>query len=311
MMSACASASAGSSPHAWGIPAGHGLHLALDRFIPTCVGNTCQGQRSCHHKPVHPHMRGEYAGAHEVVQGHVGSSPHAWGIRSRPKTGLLVRRFIPTCVGNTWPARNPRESPSVHPHMRGEYGGRERLGWDSHGSSPHAWGIQIGSETADMVFRFIPTCVGNTTSMVPETPIRPVHPHMRGEYAIPSWNSRPIFGSSPHAWGIHARMQAGSIRPRFIPTCVGNTGLSSISGIRTSVHPHMRGEYCCYIHLVVQSAGSSPHAWGILPCPDPALFFGRFIPTCVGNTGTPRPHVVPGAVHPHMRGEYCGPTWTP
>ncbi len=90
----------------------------------------------------------------------------------------------------------------VHPHLRGEYGfvalAHE---WDD-GSPPPAWGIHCRLVYVRFSVRFTPTCVGNTTFMahaglrsrftptcVGNTPvyialksIKPVHPHLRGEY---------------------------------------------------------------------------------------------------------------------------------
>src|SRR5208283_3988525 len=99
----------------------------------------------------------------------------------------------------------------------------------------------------------------------------------------------------------------------------------SFHGVATqdSVHPHMRGEYECYIGFKANMVGSPPHAWGI---PYYILQSGqvtRFTPTCVGNTSggfiiTPGSRFTPtcvgntrtgvgtaqATVHPHMRGEY-------
>ena len=76
----------GSSPHAWGIrDAFRHLH-ALQRFIPTCVGNTAMRSPSAAAGSVHPHMRGEYSTHAGLFRHHHGSSPHAWGI-PRPAGG--------------------------------------------------------------------------------------------------------------------------------------------------------------------------------------------------------------------------------
>ncbi len=135
----------------------------LDRFIPTCVGNTI--------------------GTSPAPPSYSGSSPHAWGIRRVNLMACRSRRFIPTCVGNTFrkipgsflgirfiPTCVGNTKPclrfffdfTVHPHMRGEY------------NLPVSKNLKAA--------RFIPTCVGNT---------RP-----RG--LLPSFGG----GSSPHAWGI-------------------------------------------------------------------------------------------------------------
>ena len=46
--------------------------------------------------------------------------------------------------------------------MRGEYAVIPLLAQPMVGSSPHAWGIQIGHHVIADDDRFIPTCVGNT-----------------------------------------------------------------------------------------------------------------------------------------------------
>ena len=112
-------------------------------------------------------------------------------------------------------------------------------------------------------------------------------------------------GSSPRAWGIHVQDHGLVTRLRFIPTCVGYTGLSRghntlqsgssprAWGIRlkaeerkntTSVHPHVRGVYGS--DLLVQ----------------PVQF--RFIPTCVGYTSLLFLCGLQPPVHPHVRGVY-------
>ena len=234
----------GSSPHAWGI-------LTLDkslgqhtRFIPTCVGNTGIASKANGIKTVHPHMRGEYftvQSSHDMTSG---SSPHAWGIQLFKGLTLAYRRFIPTCVGNTfWFCLAPTHRP-VHPHMRGEYllrpqcsegintvhphmRGEYKLVYHfavSHcGSSPHAWGIHCFLLLSVYCVRFIPTCVGNTQSVSSSLQGYSVHPHMRGEYCLYAYSS--------------------TLALRFIPTCVGNTVCSYKEQGQLTVHPHMRGEY--------------------------------------------------------------------
>ena len=73
--------SLGSSPHAWGIREARPPFVGIDRFIPTCVGNTRNGPHPALLRSVHPHMRGEYAAIFAFFLGRLGSSPHAWGIQ--------------------------------------------------------------------------------------------------------------------------------------------------------------------------------------------------------------------------------------
>ena len=199
---------------------------------------------------------------------------------------LVVKRFIPTCVGNTARARPGWRSGSVHPHVRGEYFTRFQRQLKRLGSSPRAWGIHAIAITAVVEVRFIPTCVGNT-----ERPMRA---------------PRSESGSSPRAWGIQAVVVPEDLSGRFIPTCVGNTLCSQSSRWPHPVHPHVRGEYEPSYVVKDKDGGSSPRAWGIPRYLIPKRLHDRFIPTCVGNTrgaATP-PHV--DSVHPHVRGEYLG-----
>ena len=190
--------------------------------------------------------------------------PHAWGIQRAAHAAGRLRRFIPTCVGNTAALTTGKPVPAVHPHMRGEYFHCRQSSKASAGSSPHAWGIRKKCSSLSMALRFIPTCVGNTERLREDR----VEHH----------------GSSPHAWGILFRGFLSRFSGRFIPTYVGNTTIASLS----------RGT----------STGSSPHAWGIQSCFRPSKRECRFIPTCVGNTAWLLSLARQTAVHPHMRGEY-------
>ena len=127
--------------------------------------------------------------------------------------------------------------------MRGEYDATPRINLACAGSPPHAWGIRVLNALDVVPVRFTPTCVGNTTAM-PSRWHRPtVHPHMRGEYDKVLWTKTKPDGSPPHAWGIQLMPKLDAPRPRFTPTCVGNTFLLLIGWLKMPVHPHMRGEY--------------------------------------------------------------------
>ena len=213
----------GSSPHAWGIHSRHALGVPARRFIPTCVGNTPGPLMAMRALTVHPHMRGEYGRLVTATGITSGSSPHAWGIRRYGPPACAPCRFIPTCVGNTMALIRLRVALSVHPHMRGEYAPEDEPPGGLPGSSPHAWGILSFVPLSSRIFRFIPTCVGNTSWTASRRKAATVHPHMRGEYATHAPQAMPEDGSSPHAWGIPPVGIAAGIKRRFIPTCVGNT----------------------------------------------------------------------------------------
>ena len=316
--------SSGSSPHAWGILVSLLIEWRCLRFIPTCVGNTGAPHRCRSCGPVHPHMRGEYRKRNQTRHCRLGSSPHAWGIPFLHTMLFAPCRFIPTCVGNT-PRQAVRLSRHpVHPHMRGEYLRFFPMREKPRGSSPHAWGIRARMAALNAEVRFIPTCVGNTDFLAvrdlltavhphmrgeyPRLPARlsleSVHPHMRGEYFAAIFPRSSIFGSSPHAWGIHQTIKFHVADDRFIPTCVGNTEAVAALPVMSPVHPHMRGEYPIELFCGLDLHGSSPHAWGIRYYHRRGHDYLRFIPTCVGNTASMMPWLSTRSVHPHMRGEY-------
>ena len=132
----------GSPPHAWGILSVHLPGIACHRFTPTCVGNTMAFKSSICLRSVHPHMRGEYWVISTSVRCVGGSPPHAWGIRE-------------TSSGST-------ASHTVRPHMRGEYWRKRLTKLRDAGSPPHAWGILLICPPYETLYRFTPTCVGNT-----------------------------------------------------------------------------------------------------------------------------------------------------
>ena len=152
-----------------------------------------------------------------------GSSPRAWGILTSRNGINTIKRFIPTCVGNTSQMTPAALASTVHPHVRGEYPALAALQRGQRGSSPRAWGIQKYHCDLHGRPRFIPTCVGNTSSWA----VRPrgvaVHPHVRGEYCMKKCAVLNKIGSSPRAWGIPQLVSACRRPERFIPTCVGNT----------------------------------------------------------------------------------------
>ena len=212
---------------------------------------------------VHPHVRGERDAEVPCLMYPYGSSPRAWGTAKFDGIHSLLRRFIPTCVGNgtqpiPWPCPLP-----VHPHVRGERVPGANEGRGLGGSSPRAWGTAL----------IINAFGGNI----------PVHPHVRGERSDVAHKSAALPGSSPRAWGT-VHLPAAPQRPiRFIPTCVGNGRTETVAGLNRTVHPHVRGERAEEHEWATAGYGSSPRAWGTVPrarCPEPAQ---RFIPTCVGN----------------------------
>ena len=299
-------------------PEGHGV-----RFIPTHVGNSCASGSIRQDRPVHPHTCGELGGLHEGDGTDDGSSPHLWGTHLKGARALDLLRFIPTHVGNSLDCRMCRNLRPVHPHTCGELGTTTLYAVWSLGSSPHMWGTPYMPLSSSDVDRFIPTHVGNSSTMALATHLIPVHPHTCGELILMPWRRISRIGSSPHMWGTQIYGFARNHERRFIPTHVGNSVHRTATPSTLSVHPHTCGELSLIILIVLWSTvhphtcgelveplavpslwiGSSPHMWGTHHGTETTYTLSRFIPTHVGNS-----HCVPveleiRTVHPHTCGE--------
>ena len=212
---------------------------------------------------VHPHVRGEYPPLSRAAIPCIGSPPRAWGILEGSGIQRRSGRFTPTCVGNTPPRIVARTSLPVHPHVRGEYSCSFNSNAFDNGSPPRAWGIPSRLGARGPAARFTPTCVGNTLFPSLTSTFDTVHPHVRGEYVVNAATGVVITGSPPRAWGIRSNSRSPTARPRFTPTCVGNTAAGPISPSGRAVHPHVRGEYFVKHLYLLQLFGSPPRAWGI------------------------------------------------
>ena len=65
----------------------------------------------------------------------------------------------------------------------------------------------------------------------------------------------------------------------------------------------MHGELILTTDPVHADVGSSPRAWGTHLHQSPSQISDRFIPTCMGNSGSNAPKPSRRAVHPHVHGE--------
>ena len=173
----------GSSPRPWGTR------------IPSCV------RRS--RISVHPHARGEHFRGSQIKSRVSGSSPRPWGTRQGDGQEFHFQ--------------------AVHPHARGEHLQKFEKQLACCGSSPRPWGTRCAQQDVEIVSRFIPTPVGNTSSNALFEASMAVHPHARGEHTGCSGSSPVRCGSSPRPWGTQRVDSERVAQVRFIPTPVGNT----------------------------------------------------------------------------------------
>ena len=142
--------------------------------------------------------------------------------------------------GLSWPP--PAPVPAVHPHAYGERGVVAGGFCRARGSSPRIWGTALGYKEAYVYRRFIPTHMGNGPQATGAEIARSVHPHAYGERHFPSPIHCSNVGSSPRIWGTADPRTAECLHKRFIPTHMGNGGLSLFALDSCAVHPHAYGE---------------------------------------------------------------------
>ena len=152
------------------------------------------------------------------------------------------------------------------------------------GTSPRVWGKRAQEVLIPILVRNIPTCVGKTPRRSYRRSSRTEHPHVCGENSVRHSFSSSPFGTSPRVWGKPPVALALGRRSRNIPTCVGKTLKSRSVLMLMLEHPHVCGENCIVLSLIIEKVGTSPRVWGkqlslILP-----MSPRRNIPTCVGKT---------------------------
>ena len=69
---------------------------------------------------VHPHGCGERYYLANFLKLQAGSSPRLWGTPHNHYSNLILRRFIPTAVGNAYWRKDAPLVRTVHPHGCGE-----------------------------------------------------------------------------------------------------------------------------------------------------------------------------------------------
>ena len=191
----------GSSPRLWGTVTYAEVGEITDRFIPTPVGNGSPRAIGFISVTVHPHACGERGLPNSLFLGFCGSSPRLWGTDQYSCHRQWIPRFIPTPVGNGCKDLIFRCADAVHPHACGERPAASVAVAPVVGSSPRLWGTVSAARHINECRRFIPTPVGNGSSLATQSSLWAVHPHACGERALDVAHSKKIHGSSPRLWG--------------------------------------------------------------------------------------------------------------
>ena len=213
----------GSSPQVWGTLAQRMLQQHSIRFIPTGVGNSYFPSRRGMPNTVHPHRCGELFLSDLIRSRISGSSPQVWGTPWKRVVKEVIKRFIPTGVGNSFEDCSLQESIPVHPHRCGELYMKLSISKNVSGSSPQVWGTLPNVCITTFVSRFIPTGVGNSSLSDSNFSFLAVHPHRCGELYRRKYHRFGKGGSSPQVWGTPIVFSGGKQFHRFIPTGVGNS----------------------------------------------------------------------------------------
>ena len=110
----------GSSPRTWGTRMRCRSSSVTIRFIPTYMGNARRRFPPSLWRPVHPHVHGERMSIPTNQNPMNGSSPRTWGTLEDRRVRGVIRRFIPTYMGNAGIFDYRAVGCSVHPHVHGE-----------------------------------------------------------------------------------------------------------------------------------------------------------------------------------------------
>ena len=116
-----------------------------------------------------------------------------------------------------------------------------------------------------------------------------VYPHACGERLRIFVFFLFLRGLSPRLWGTERLAVVETIKPRFIPTPVGNGNV--------------------FTSTLIQSSGLSPRLWGTAKKPLQEQGQCRFIPTPVGNGPATCQSVSLPSVYPHACGERGTGRW--
>ena len=151
------------------------------------------------------------------------SSPHTRGKLRIFTRDLNKHRFIPSCEGQTsfYPKRIP--TTTIHPLLRGANFSSISNGAGSCDSSPPTRGKLLSCFIFCFIYRFIPSCEGQTVHLFLRFPDHTIHPLLRGANVILCLDDRAFCDSSPPTRGKRKRAVRVCVGLRFIPSYEGQT----------------------------------------------------------------------------------------
>ena len=234
-------------------------------------------------------------------------------------------RIIPAYAGSTTSALPCATRRSDHPRIRGEHHPVPSRRPQRGGSSPHTRGAPDIRNLMDNYLRIIPAYAGSTPSCSGVSSSGWDHPRIRGEHFDSSCQLFLPGGSSPHTRGALIMKDSISKSVRIIPAYAGSTSMSTMTGVRITDHPRIRGEHDdkrragqprsgiipAYAGSTGQhtpshrpASGSSPHTRGAPVKPLRGGVAHRIIPAYAGSTRAPPSASTRLRDHPRIRGEH-------
>ena len=273
----------GSSPRVRGTAAERPAVLRGARFIPACAGNSQNLQNHDHDPTVHPRVCGEQAIALGKKHRAGGSSPRVRGTGFAQNPLVEPDRFIPACAGNSAPTLSRGICAPVHPRVCGEQLCSLVSVQICLGSSPRVRGTAEVVRVVADVYRFIPACAGNRTTVRVHSVKPSVHPRVCGEQRRSVRRYCEGLGSSPRVRGTADVALCVDCTCRFIPACAGNSPRTARPESCGSVHPRVCGEQKPVNPDVPGDVGSSPRVRGTALTRRGIQPTCRFIPACAGN----------------------------
>ena len=218
------SALEGLSPRVRGKPV-VGQNIADEVWsIPACAGETRPPPATRPRSAVYPRVCGGNVYADAAAANAAGLSPRVRGKRCTFRYHNPIRRSIPACAGETWPAAFAARRAAVYPRVCGGNTGGFLRGFFGHGLSPRVRGKRPRNPRRPTRPRSIPACAGETPLSGTRSPVAAVYPRVCGGNTSMLLYRKVGNGLSPRVRGKRDRRAGKARRPGSIPACAGETG---------------------------------------------------------------------------------------